>query len=301
MNENNDEIIIGINVPNSSKSKEKKSKKKTKGKKKINKEVAKKATSKEKKTKARIVGNSRIFRNRLIKKLVIIFILIIAIILFLASSIFYIKEIDVQNNEMVSNDEIISLLQLGENRNIFSFSTKKIKQKIKENSYIEDVVVKRSLPNKLVLNVKERKVKYMISLGEAYIYLNNQGYILDKSSEKKDVPILLGIITDVSELNIGNRLNVKDLTKIDTVNRICESANNNGVLPLISKIDISDSKNYTLYLESEKKTVYLGTGSNLNTRLLFVNAIIEQEQGIEGEIFVNVDLNNDNVYFREKI
>ena len=68
-----------------------------------------------------------------------------------------------------------------------------------------------------------------------------------------------------------------------------------------SKIDISDCKNYTLYLESEKKTVYLGDCSDLNTRILYVKAIIEQESGIAGEIFVNVDLNDDNVFFREKI
>ena len=108
-----------------------------------------------------------------------------------------------------------------------------------------------------------------------YIYLNNQGYILDKSSEKKDVPILVGIITDVSDLQKGNRLSVEDLTKLDTANRILETANNNGILPLISQIDISDSKNYTLYLESEKKIVYLGDCSNLNTRRSKVSLIDE--------------------------
>lgn len=299
MNENNDEIIIGVNIPKESKNK-KKDKKKIKKAKKEKKEVAFKATSKEKKSKARITGNTKIFRNRFLKKLAIVIVAICALFLFLLSSFFNIKEIVVENNELVSTDEIVSLIQI-KDKNIFSINNKILNKKLKENAYIENVSIKRSLPNKIILNIEERKIKYMVQLGEAYIYINNQGYILDKSSEKKDVPILVGIVTDASKLQVGNRLDVSDLTKIDIANRIVECSANNGILPLISKIDISNSKNYTLYLESERKTVYLGDCSNLNTRILYVNAILEQESGIEGEIFVNVDLNTQNVYFREKI
>ena len=296
MNESNDEIIIGVNIPKDAIKKKKEKKKKEKKKK----EVAQNATSKEKKTKARITGNTKIFRNRFLKKLVIIIFALCALFLFLSSSFFNIKEIVVENNERVSTEEIISLIQL-KDKNIFSINTKNINKKLAENAYIENVSLKRNLPNKITLNIEERKIKYMIQLGEAYVYINNQGYILEKSSESREVPILVGIVTDVSNFQPGNRLDVSDLTKIDMANRIVECASNNGILPLISKIDISNSKNYTLYLESERKTVYLGDCSNLNTRILYVNAIIEQESGIEGEIFVNVDLNTQNVYFREKI
>lgn len=295
MNESNDEIIIGVNIPNDSKNK-----KRDKKKKKIRKEVAKKATSKEKKQKARITGNTKIFRNRFLKKMAIIIIAVCSLFLFLSSSFFNIKEVIVENNELVSTEEILSLIQI-KGKNIFSVNTKSLNKKLKENAYIESVSIKRNLPNKITLDLEERKIKYMIQLGEAYIYINNQGYILDKNSEKKDVPILVGVVTDASNFQIGNRLDVADLAKIDITNRIIECASNNGILPLISKIDISNPKNYTLYLESERKTVYLGDCSNLNTRILYVNAIIEQESGIEGEIFVNVDLNTQNVYFREKI
>lgn len=293
--EKDDEIIIGVNIPKELKKKKEKKKKKSKE------VVNKKTTSKEKKNKTRINGNNTIFRNRLIKKIIIIVLAIIAIIIFLASDFFNVKEIDVENNDVVSKEEIISLSQISNTKNIFGINKIVIKNNIKQNSYIEDVIITRKLPNKLVFNIEERKVKYMIQLGEAYIYVNNQGYIIDISNEKKDKPILLGIKTDVSQFKKGNRLISEDLKKLDIVNRIYEVSNNNDIIALISKIDISDSKNYTLYLESEKKTVYLGDCSDLNTRILYVKAILEQESGIAGEIFVNVDLNEDNVFFREKI
>lgn len=295
--EKDDEIIIGVNIPKEPKKK----KSKRKEKKKTNEVVNKKATSKEKKSKTRIGGNNTIFKNRLIRKIIIIALAIVAIIIFLVSDFFNIKEINVENNEIVSKEEIISLSQISNSKNIFGINKNVIKNNIKQNSYVENVIVTRKFPNKLVLHVEERKVKYMIQLGEAYIYLNNQGYILDISNEKKDKPILLGIKTDVSQFKKGKRLISEDLKKMDIVNRIYEVSNNNEIISLISKIDISDCKNYTLYLESEKKTVYLGDCSDLNTRILYVKAIVEQESGKDGEIFVNVDLNQDNVFFREKI
>lgn len=297
----NDEIIVGVNIPNQTNKKNKKDKKKSKVKKSTKKEVAKKATSKEKKNKARIFGNSKIFRNRFIKRVFIFFIIVLALVLFLASSIFDIKEINVENNTNVSKEEIISLIQLDQNCNIFSISKKNLKQAIEENAYIEDVEIKRIFPNKLNISVVERKEKYMIQLGDAYLYINNQGYIIKKSTDNKDIPIIDGIKTDISDLQEGRRLVQEDLDKLDMVNRIYETANNNGIINLISKINIADSKNYTLYLESEKKIAYLGNCSDLNTRILYIKAIIEQEAGVEGEIFVNVDLNEDNVFFREKI
>ena len=187
--EKDDEIIIGVNIPKEPKKKIKKKKPKE--------VVNKKATSKEKKNKARINGNSTIFRNRLIRKIIIIVLAIIALIIFLASDFFDIKEIQVENNEVVSKDEIISLSQINGNKNIFGINTNVIKNNIKQNSYIENITITRRLPNKLIFQIKERKVKYMIQLGDAYIYINNQGYILDISNEKKKKTILLGIKTNV--------------------------------------------------------------------------------------------------------
>ena len=70
---------------------------------------------------------------------------------------------------------------------------------------------------------------------------------------------------------------------------------------LITTIDISDSDNYTLYLESEKKTAYLGDCSKLETRMLYLVGILEKEKNVEGEIFVNMNLNTDNAFFRESV
>lgn len=87
---------------------------------------------------------------------------------------------------------------------------------------------------------------------------------------------------------------------MQTIIKIIETANINEVGEYITKVDISDEKNYTLVLESEQKTVYLGDGSDLNTRMLYLNGILKSTKNTAGEIFLNMDLNTEDAYFREK-
>ena len=56
-----------------------------------------------------------------------------------------------------------------------------------------------------------------------------------------------------------------------------------------------------MILESEDKTVYLGDCSDLSTQMLYIKKMIQREKNIEGEFFVNMDLNNANPVFREKV
>ena len=85
---------------------------------------------------------------------------------------------------------------------------------------------------------------------------------------------------------------------MNMVIKIFETTKSNDLGHLISKIDISNDKNYTIILDSEGKKVYLGDCSDLNTRILYLKAILEKSAGRSGEVFLNVDLNTQEVYFR---
>lgn len=236
-------------------------------------------------------------QNKKGKKLIILFFAIIVILL-LCSSLFNIQEIEVTGNTKLSNEEIISLSKINKQTNLFRMNKLKAVESIKENAYVEDVSIKRKLPNKVLINVEERVPKYMLQFADSYVYINNQGYMLEISNEKIEAPILIGITTDLSNIKAGNRLNIEDLKKMNMVISIFETANSNEIGNLITKIDISDSKNYTLILETEGKKVYLGDCSELNTRILYLKDIIEKEKGVSGEVYLDIDLNEQKVHFK---
>lgn len=280
-----DEIIVNVNKKKSpnTQSPQNKKKKRTLKKKRVD------GTKKNKKI------------NKKIQILGICVILIIAIILILSSSLFNIKNINIIGNEKLSADKIISFSGLQMNSNIFQFNKEEIINNIEENAYIEWVTITRKLPSTVEINLEERVVKYMLQFADSYVYINNQGYMLEISNEKLDVPILVGLTTDLSNIKAGNRINVDDLEKMKMVIKIYEVAKSNEISDLITKIDISNTKNYTLFLDAQNKTVYLGDCSNLNTRILYLKSMLEKTQGQKGELFLNMDLNNEEAYFRETI
>lgn len=271
-----DEIIVGINRKNNSNNK------KAKGKKSKNKKDNKK-------------------KRTMTKGAKVLFSVIVAIVLLallFSSPLFNIKTIEVEGNSKVSDEKMISISSIQFHTNIFSMKKREAIEKIKTNSYIEDVKIARKLPSTVKIDVIEREPRYMLQFADSYVYINNQGYMLEISNEALEVPILIGFTTDLSNIKAGNRINVEDLEKMNMVIKIFETVKSNDMGHLVSKIDISNEKNYTIILESEGKKVYLGDCSDLNTRILYLKAILEKSAGRSGEIFLNVDLNTQDVYFR---
>ncbi len=309
-----DEIIIEVmRDENSNKNNKKKNNKKKKKNKNQNKTVSSKKEkidvnekntkntknlkekNKRKQTVKKYMPNAK---RRIPKPIIITIITIIVLLLVLSSSLFGIRKIEIDGNQKLTDDSIISLSKLELYQNIFKFNKLEVINNIKENAYVEDAKVSRKLPGTVKITITEREPKYMLQLADSYAYINNQGYILEITTEKLELPILIGISTNNSDIVPGNRMNVEDLKKLDKVIKIYETAKSNELSDLITKIDISDDNNYTLILEEEGKTVYLGECSNLNTKLLYLKSILENSTGKNGEIFLNVDLNKEHVYFR---
>lgn len=290
------EIVIGMPRISDDKEKNKKNKKTSVNTNK-NKQNAKKKLTKQQ----QIAIKKKKAILKIVKVLTLIIVIIGVSIYVALSPLFNIKEINVTGNSKLSKEEIISLSELKTDENTFKVSKKNIKNKVKANAYIENVKIRRKLPDKVEIIVVERVATYMIPFANSYIYINNQGYMLEITSQKAEMPAIVGISTPEEELHEGQRLISEDLVKLGEVLQIMESANTNELVDLITKIDISNRQDYILTLEKEKKAIHLGDVSNLSTKMAYVKKILNDEKGVEGEILVNTDLTNKGAVFREKV
>lgn len=257
-------------------------------------------------TKKARMTEKQIRKKRIIKiciKLFLLLAIIIGIIIYLMlSPIFNIKNINVEGNSSISSEQIISLSKVQKETNLFKVSNKDTISAIKENPYVKTVQIKRTLPDTITFVITERVQTYMIEHGSSYAYIDNQGYILEISANSKEgLAKITGYETLQDEIVPGNRLCENDLQKLNTVLKITASAKANEIDNLITTINIGDSNNYTLFLEQEQKIVYLGDCTSLDTRMLYVKAILEKEKNHAGEIFVDMNLNEKNPFFREKV
>lgn len=238
---------------------------------------------------------------RLVKWATLILLLIGGGIGFLLSSFFNIKKIEIVGNNKLTRDEAISLSQIEIEENTFKLSKNKIEKNIKQNAYVESVKIKRNLPSTILIEIEERVPTYMITFANAYAYINNQGYFVEISKEKLELPIITGYATKEEDIQLGERLCTEGLQKLDDILQIMKAAESNEIANIVTKINISDKQDYVLELKSEKKTVHVGDTSNLSTKMLYIKEIIEQNKKIEGEILVNTDLNNKWAIFRKKV
>lgn len=285
-----DEIVISVDLTGKSQKEKRKIK-----------QIGKKKNKKKDKD----IRTSRTIREKgkisLIKKLFIFILVIIAIWGILHTRLFGVKNIVIINNNHLTEEEIISMSGVNQGDNIYKRSSKEIKDSLFENAYIEDATIKKKLPNTIEINIVERNINYMIQFSDTYVYLNNQGYMLEQTTEKANVPIIVGLSTDQNSVVIGGRLNTDDLSKMNKIIKICELAKVNELSEFISKIDISNEKNYVVEMESRGKIINFGDCSNysdLNTKMLYLTSILAVTDNSREEIFLNVDLNTNKVYSR---
>lgn len=240
----------------------------------------------------------KIYRRikKIIEILFLLGILIGALIFFLMSDIFNIKSINVENNEKISTETYVSLSGIQLEENIFSISKRNSIENIKTNAYVEEVKIKRKLPDTILITTQERKTAYILKYGNAYAYIDNNGYILEINDEILEVPMITGITTETQEITPGNRLNEEDLYRLDDVIKIIDSLKTYEIYDALTSIDISNKENYKVVFEREGKVAYIGDTSDLSTKMLYIKYIIQEQKKVAGDIY----LNENNVYFSPK-
>lgn len=260
-----------------------------------------KLVKKNEKPKKKQTKKNRRNLNKLKIFLILVLVIVILILIF-GSSAFNVEkvEVTVNNDYFLTEEQIKELADVKIGENIFTLSKSDIKENIKTSPYIESVKIKKSLPNKIKIEVTERSVRFQFEKEGSFIDIDNQGYILDEVTERANVILISGYTT--KDIVQGNRLCEEDLKKLSDVMQIMQEINNNDLGDKVTKVDISEKNNYILYLDGEGKIAYLGDVNLINDKIAYIKKILEMESGYEGEIFVNVDFSNGEYpYFREKV
>lgn len=210
---------------------------------------------------------------------------------------FKIEEISVKGNKELTSQQIISLAEIKRGDNIFSKLGIVTKVRLKQNGYIEDAKINKIFPNKIEINVTERQKQFQIKTAdEGYVYINEQGYILQYSTNKIEIPTIIGMEVQKSDIGIQKRLSEKDLNKMENILQIREQCKNLEIVEKITQYNVE--KEYIVKLENDEIIINLGDASNLKDRMYYVSGILKQEAGNKGTIYVNGNFNEGfSAYF----
>lgn len=105
----------------------------------------------------------------------------------------YIKYIKCSGLEVISEDELIEIIDLKPGTNILAIKLKEISRRLESHPWVEDAMVKREFPQGILIKIKERKPVAIVSRDGIH-YLDHKGTIFARvaGGDSMDFPILTG-------------------------------------------------------------------------------------------------------------
>ena len=133
-----------------------------------------------------------------------------------------IEEVIIKGNDCLSEDEILSRSKVKLGENIFKLDLKKSKDSLMQEPWIKEVEIKRVIPNKIIISIKERKPAAIIHIGEEYFSSTKEGIVLskiDSPEEKFSLPLVLGL--EIDEIKIGEIIDKPEFrTALESTNSV---------------------------------------------------------------------------------
>lgn len=197
---------------------------------------------------------------------------------------FNIKSIQVKGNLLIKQEDIINMSGIPLGQNIFRVNYFRAKSSIKQDLYIEKVSISRNYPNKIIINVEERKRVGYIPFKGNYLVIDKNGIVLEvvNNSNGIDTPVILGL--KLKEYKLGKELNPKeqDKVKYDLLMEFFKEISSSSLDGKLSEIDINNPTNIIIWAYKGKYQINMGDEKEFAYKLKFAKTIIEKQEKDKG-------------------
>jgi len=154
----------------------------------------------------------------------------------LSSSYFEIRETSVRGLKELTEKEVLLLAGVKPRQNLLAVNTGLLARRISSNPWVKKIYVGRELPNRLILEVRERIPVVLVKRANHFYLMDSEGNIFKRLGKGDDVdlPILTGFRSEGKEKSDKLLVGVFDLLKI------IAASGQNGYLGSISEIHLDD-------------------------------------------------------------
>jgi cell division protein FtsQ len=160
---------------------------------------------------------------------------------------FDIAEIHVSGNILYKEDYIVDKSGIEIGKKIFNIDRSKIKDIIDDEIYVESARVIYELPNKVLIEIKERQEKYQVLYNNEYIVTDGYGIVLRTSSEKNQL-ITIESLTDVL-YNVGENIQFTGIENINDIFHTIDYINSEFGAETVKSLSIESNNSFLLGTE----------------------------------------------------
>ena len=210
---------------------------------------------------------------------IIAFISLLALVSFILSPFFHIRYIELYGLNILNRVELEQYLDSYYDTNLFFLNKNKLKESLLAIPYIKDLEIRKSYPDSLWIQVKERDPVGRIINNESYILFSSDGFIIENNSivNRVKVPEIKGV---------GYSFQNEYLEFTPVMEKIVQALEvitlqNRGKIDLI---DYQREEN-SLVAYSDKITIYIGQPVGLVEKFRVLESILNkiQEEGLAVE------------------
>jgi cell division protein FtsQ len=119
----------------------------------------------------------------------------------LSSPYFAVKEISVRGVRELTEKDILALARVRSEANILGVNTDLIATRVAANPWVRKVYIGRELPDRLVLDIRERRPVALIKEAGIFYLIDCEGHIFKKLStvDEVDLPVITGVKINLAE------------------------------------------------------------------------------------------------------
>lgn len=222
-----------------------------------------------------------------LKKFLIVLAVIAVCFLITRLPFFNIKYIDIKDNRMFTDEAVIAASKISIGDNIFDHRGSQIKKNISsEIPYMVDVKVKRQLPDRLVITVKENSPVLAIPYKNKFLILDKNGKVIEKADSVLTATRVDGL--EVKKAKIGEKLKAGNKFDLEQALKVAADANDAGMF--FKSIDVSSNLSITAYVTDTIGCT--GDAIDIRNNLDGIKALlydIDQKGYTSGTIYIGDD------------
>lgn len=200
-------------------------------------------------------------------------VLVFACIAFMHSSYFAITAVKVEGTKYLTVRQVLELCEIEKGTNIFSLNYKNLTKQLRTNCWVENVEIKRRLPDKVIIRIKEREPLATLIINQKFINVDKQGVALSNDVFCQDnLPLITGI-TYQGKIAPGKQITGNNLVQVlNSCSLLGE-----GILSKISEINLQQKDNLLIYM-IDGLEIRLGGYSDLEKKMKILIPLLQDSQ-----------------------
>lgn len=207
---------------------------------------------------------------------------------------FHVSAVAVTGNVQVQTADVVRASEIKTGENIFSVSLKEVEARLAKVAYVKSATVKRKLPDKIEIAITESHAVGCFQSQNTFVCFDETGKIVSTAAQPPE-----GVMTveglEAVKCTVGERIQVKNAQKLDTLLSLIAAAETNGCFTGIRSVDITKAEEVR-FTYGQGLYVICGDLYDINRKLLtFMEVVKELPDNAKGEIDLRI---SSKAYYR---